>query len=423
MRARLLCLAIGLLLLLGCGFGGGTPTPLPFVTPSGTAVNATLTATLPATAILQPTTPSPTPAPLQTALPLPTATATLAPSAQQITIEAPADGATAGNPLILRGRTTAMPFEAGLLVRVYDARDQLVVEQPILVQGAAGGPTTFAVQLPYGGSPGAGRIEVLDISAKDGSVVARGTRYVTLSGVPGSGYIEVPAPAAKVTLPLRILAHVGQPGQQVNATVTWADGTQFARLVDVLAGADGRGLAITALDWAAEQRPSHPGTQSGTLRIHDLNGQLLASQSVVILHPDDPDVIAVNVYWVVNETLTAERIHIPRTQGIGRASLDALLWGPVPGNPSGFTTAIPTPKEILSYAQRTSTWGDRVQIKGLTINEGVAYADFSGEILANPGGSTRMLLIRDQITQTLLQFSTINQVVITVEGKPDMLEP
>ena len=34
-----------------------------------------------------------------------------------------------------------------------------------------------------------------------------------------------------------------------------------------------------------------------------------------------------------------------------------------------------------------------------------------------------MTLIRQQIEQTLLQFSTVNRVIITVEGKPDMLEP
>lgn len=424
MRAKLLCLTLGLLLLLGCGFGGRTPTPLPFVTPSATAGSGALTP-LPATAIQQTIvkTATSTPEPPRTALPLPSATATLAPAAQQITVEAPVDGATVGNPLTLRGRAAVMPFEAGLLVRIYDAQNQLVAEQSILVQGAAGGPVTFEVQLPYGGVLGAGRIEVLDISAKDGAVIARAVRYVTLSNVTGGGYIEVPAPAARVTLPLRVLARVGQPGQQVNATVTWAGGAQFARLVEVLAGTDGRGLVITTLDWAAESRPPHPGTQTGALRLYDLSGQLLASQSVVILHPDDPDVIAVNLYWIVGETVAAEHVRIPRTQGIGRATLDALLWGPMPGNSSGFTTAIPSVKEVLGYPQRAATWGERVQLKGLTINDGVAHADFSGEILANPGGATKMLLIREQITQTLLQFSTIKQVVITVEGQQDMLEP
>jgi len=423
MRAKLLGLTLGLVLLLGCGFGGGTPTPLLFVTPSATAGAGTLTP--PATAIQQPIvkTSTPTPEPLKTALPLPSATATLAPAAQQITVETPADGAMVSNPLTLRGRAAVMPFEAGLLVRVYDAQNQLVVEQSILTQGVAGGPVTFEALLPYAGAPGAGRIEVLDISAKDGAVIAQAVRYVTLSSVAGGGYIEVPAAAARVTLPLRVLARVGQPGQQVNATVTWADGTQFARLVDVLAGADGRGLVITTLDWAADPRPPHPGTQTGTLRIYDLNQQLLASQSVVIMHPNDPDVIAVNLYWVVNEAVKSENVRIPRTQGIGRATLEALLWGPLPGNAAGFTTAIPSSKEILSAPQRPATWGERIQIKGLTITDGVAYADFSGEILANPGGATRMLLIREQITQTLLQFSTIKQVVILVDGKQDMLEP
>ena len=55
--------------------------------------------------------------------------------------------------------------------------------------------------------------------------------------------------------------------------------------------------------------------------------------------------------------------------------------------------------------------------------DGVARADFSKELLANAGGAARMSLIRQQIEQTLLQFSTVNQVIITVEGQEGALGP
>ena len=133
--------------------------------------------------------------------------------------------------------------------------------------------------------------------------------------------------------------------------------------------------------------------------------------------------MATNVYWVVQEEVMAQRIRIPRTLGIGRASLDALLWGPAPGNPQAYTTALPTPEEVLNHPGRGTAWGERVRLKDLRIVDGVAYADFSGEILAHHGGAAQVLLMRAQIEQTLLQFSTVSQVVITVEGQPDMLEP
>jgi spore germination protein GerM len=81
------------------------------------------------------------------------------------------------------------------------------------------------------------------------------------------------------------------------------------------------------------------------------------------------------------------------------------------------------PAEVLTAANRGADWGERVRLKDLTIINGVARADFSKELLANAGGAARMSLIRQQIEQTLLQFSTVNQIIITVEGQAGMLEP
>jgi spore germination protein GerM len=54
----------------------------------------------------------------------------------------------------------------------------------------------------------------------------------------------------------------------------------------------------------------------------------------------------------------------------------------------------------------------------------VATADFSKEIEAYGGGSLRVKLLRDQITQTLMQFPTVKQAVIAVEGRTEyVLQP
>lgn len=393
-------------MLTGCVLLKSTPTPLPVMR------TATLDPT--ATSGSWPTlTPPPSP---------PTAPIEQGPVEQQIILESPLDGEPVRNPLTVRGRTTVMPFEATLVVRIYDAHGALVSETPIKVQGKSGGPATFEAGIAYGNASGVGRVEVAEVSPYDGSDLAVTGVSVALSSPASSAAVEIPAASERVTLPMRILARVGQPGTQVNVTLAWADGTELTQMVTLLAGQDGRGLLITSLDWVTDPHPPYPRTQRATLRIADPTGQQLAQQLLVVLHPDDPDTLGVRVYWVRDNAVEPQPLRIPRTPGIGRASLEALLWGPVPGSPAGYTTAIPLPQEVLVYAGGAG-WGERVRLNKLTIENGVARADFSREMLANPGGAARMTLIRQQIAQTLLQFSTVDQVVITVEGRSGRLEP
>ena len=70
----------------------------------------------------------------------------------------------------------------------------------------------------------------------------------------------------------------------------------------------------------------------------------------------------------------------------------------------GFTTAIPIPEKVLAYPGRAADWGPRITLLNLTIENGVATADFSKELKAYGGGSLRVKLISDQIRQTLEQF-------------------
>ncbi|MEO8287046.1 MAG: GerMN domain-containing protein [Chloroflexota bacterium] len=63
-------------------------------------------------------------------------------------------------------------------------------------------------------------------------------------------------------------------------------------------------------------------------------------------------------------------------------------------------------------------------LRKLTIEDGVAIADFSGEMKAYGGGSTRVTLIREQIARTLKQFPSIKEVRVAVEGRTEgVLEP
>jgi spore germination protein GerM len=94
---------------------------------------------------------------------------------------------------------------------------------------------------------------------------------------------------------------------------------------------------------------------------------------------------------------------------VGRAALDELLKGPsVEEKEKGYLTAI----------------NEGVKVEKLTIENGVAKADFNSRLEEAVGGSCRVNLIRSQIVNTLMQFSTVKEVVISIEGKTeDILEP
>jgi len=78
----------------------------------------------------------------------------------------------------------------------------------------------------------------------------------------------------------------------------------------------------------------------------------------------------------------------------------------------------------LSFPGRRMDWEPRVTLRGLTIVDGVATANFSRELTAYGGGSLRVHLIREQITRTLKQFSTVREVRIAIEGQTEgALEP
>ena len=229
--------------------------------------------------------------------------------------------------------------------------------------------------------------------------------------------IAIPAPGARVTLPLHIQAHAGRPGEQITVALRWRDGVELRRSFTTLRGRDGSGLLIANLGWQTESPPPHPSTRMATLELHDRHGVLLARRDVEVLPAGVPETQAATIFWVVGDRLRPQVRYLPRTPRVGAATLDALLWGPLPGNMPGYSTAIPRPEEVLNFAGRDAGWGPRVTLRKLSISNGVATADFSRELRAYGGGALRARLIRDQITRTLQQFPTVRTVQITIEGR------
>jgi spore germination protein GerM len=100
---------------------------------------------------------------------------------------------------------------------------------------------------------------------------------------------------------------------------------------------------------------------------------------------------------------------VPKTVAVGQAALEDLLRGPQTGDVNnGYFSAI-NPGVVLNK---------------LTIENGVAKADFNDLLNMNVAGSCRVAMIRAQITQTLKQFPTVKSVVISVNGATDtILQP
>lgn len=115
----------------------------------------------------------------------------------------------------------------------------------------------------------------------------------------------------------------------------------------------------------------------------------------------DPQVSCTKVFPV-------ERTII-KTQETAFISLTELLKGVTTAEKSGgYSTNIP----------------EKVRINSVSIRGGTAYVDFDETLQYQVGGSCRVSAIRAQITETLKQFSSIKDVVISINGRTDdILQP
>ena len=236
--------------------------------------------------------------------------------------------------------------------------------------------------------------------------------------------IQLPSPNARVTLPLRIVARFKGDDAWIEAELKWNDGTVFSNTLPVLRE-DSDPIVVDSINWLIESRPPQPATQQATLTLKRMSGEVIAQQNVTVLPFDSPETQQVELYFAddfaeLHRTLRS----IPRTQAIATAALQELIWGIDPTSLAGFSTALPSPEEVLTYPGREPTWGPRVTLRGLVIKDGVATADFSQEIRAYGGGAARVGTLIGQVEATLMQFPTIQEVRITVEGEAEgVLQP
>ncbi len=100
---------------------------------------------------------------------------------------------------------------------------------------------------------------------------------------------------------------------------------------------------------------------------------------------------------------------VPATSAVARAALEELIKG------------LTTVERDQGYS---TSLNEDVRIQSLTIENGVAKVDFNPALEAQPGGSCRAAAIGAQIRETLLQFPTVSEVIISIDGRSeDILQP
>lgn len=101
--------------------------------------------------------------------------------------------------------------------------------------------------------------------------------------------------------------------------------------------------------------------------------------------------------------------NIIKTEAIAKATIEELVKGPTDGEKqAGYFTSI----------------NQNSKVNKLTIVNGTVKVDFDKALEEGVGGSCKVAGIRQQIIETLMQFSSIKRVIISIAGRTeDILQP
>ncbi len=230
-----------------------------------------------------------------------------------------------------------------------------------------------------------------------------------------------PLPESQISSPLKITGYVNGDGW------TGFEGqVGNVKLLDSAGNALAAGILAATTEWTKlptnfEVTLNFQSTiaQLGTLVFKNENPSGLQEKDKEFILPvkiPKVETMMVSVFFNViasmenyecNNVFAVNRF-VPKTSAPARAALEELLKGPTETEKSQYFTSI----------------NSGVKIQSLTIENGVAKADFDEQLEYQVGGSCRVAAIRAQITQTLKQFSTVKNVVISINGRTeDILQP
>ncbi len=222
--------------------------------------------------------------------------------------------------------------------------------------------------------------------------------------------VDEPVAGITTTMPLHVAFGGGRGDEQFDLLLTLADGSEIKQTAQASLG-----YVVTSIVGNDVAGPAE-------LQIVRTNGTIAEKRQLTIVPPDATQTVKVAWLAAGTEDILLEDRSIPATPQIATSALNELLWGPT--NFSAYATSLPSTAEIMTYSGRNETWGARVRLLKLVITDGIATANFSPELQAYGGGSARAIMIRQQIEATLRQFSSVQQVVIAVDGQTEnVLQP
>jgi len=192
-------------------------------------------------------------------------------------------------------------------------------------------------------------------------------------------------------------------------------------IAQAIAQAQGNWMTDTFVPFKAELNFNNSTSTSGILILEKDNPSGLSENDSQLLVPvkfsPAAEKTKIKVYFnnnaldpeiSCNEVFPAER-EIIKTPALARAALTELLAGTTPlENKAGYISII----------------NPGVKIRSLTIENGVAKADFDEQLEVGVGGSCKVAAIRAQISETLKQFPGVDDVIISINGRTeDILQP
>lgn len=237
-----------------------------------------------------------------------------------------------------------------------------------------------------------------------------------------------------------IVIETPRPGQAISSPVVikgkargnWYFEASFpARLVD----ANGKVLSIMPIqatgNWmttefvpfTATVNFTIPSTKTGTLILQkdnpsglaENNDELRIPVTFTAFDPNTGGKTSIKVFLgnsgkgaECEEVIPVIR-EVPKVATIGTTAIEELLKGPTTTEQSqGFSTSL----------------NPNVKVNSLNISNGIARVDFSSDLNKSVAGSCRVQAIRAQIEETLKQFPTVQNVIISINGKTEnILEP
>jgi len=187
-----------------------------------------------------------------------------------------------------------------------------------------------------------------------------------------------------------------------------------------IAQAQGDWMTTDFVPFKARLEFTPPKAKTGTLILEKDNPSGLPENADHIKIPvlfTPRDTIKIKAYFnndkmdsefSCNKVFPVER-EIYKTEAVGRAALEELLKGTTDEEEAeGFFTSI----------------NPNVKIQSLIIENGVAKVDFDEQLEFQVGGSCRVAAISWQIRETLKQFPTVKEVIISINGRTeDILQP